>query len=175
MEVSGIEGAGKTEWVLQFLAQNSRGRVAWIEEELGVFPSAFSQYGVSLDRVLFVDAPPDQALWSAQQILRSGVFQFLVLQRSKQSYEELNLRKLQLAAEKSNTTVILISPRPQKQGAWPISVQLQVSRSSQPRLSQALEIEVLKCRGEKGWTVTQLPLTQSKVLHPAPKALCQLA
>jgi hypothetical protein len=175
MEVSGSPGGGKTELVLRFLSQNSHGRVAWVGEGLDIFPTALPQYGVSMDRVLFVEAPHGQGLWSAQQILRSGVFSFLVLQRPKTSWEEIVFRKLQLAAEKSQTTLIILSETPQKQGAWPISIQLQVRRRVLPRQMGVLDIEVIKCRGEKNWNLTLLSQSPTPPQAISPEALCQLA
>lgn len=57
-EISGPDGAGKTEAVLRFLAENPVPRVAWIEQDFSVYPCAFPQYGVALDRVFFVDLSP---------------------------------------------------------------------------------------------------------------------
>ncbi|MGK5082851.1 hypothetical protein WDW37_06070 [Bdellovibrionota bacterium FG-1] len=172
VEVSGAPGSGKTQIVLRFLAQNPGLRVAWVEENFSVYPCAFPQNQVALDRVLFVDSPPGQALWSTHQLIRGGIFQVVVLagcQRELQGvYDEKLLRRLQLAAEKGGVTVILLSESPAKRGTWPISVQLQISRRWVPRLSgrplgagflenqveSEVLLDILKYKGQKSWQMS---------------------
>jgi hypothetical protein len=151
IEISGNAGGGKTEVVLRFLAQNPSVRVAWVEEEFSIYPSAFPQNSVGLERVLFVDSPPGETLWTVHQILRSQVFGVVILKKSQFSMDEMALRRLQLAAEKSQITVILLTDQPARKGTWPISVQLQASRSIENR---SLTLNVLKYRGQRSWQVT---------------------
>lgn len=135
-EVSGAEGCGKTELVLRFLAENSTLRVAWIEEDFSAYPCAFSQNGVGLERVLFVDCDSSEhSLWSAHQILRSQVFEAVILKLSskianpdRQGLEEVDLKRLQLLAEKSGTCLFLVLEEPLKSATWPITLRLQVTR-----------------------------------------------
>ena len=158
VEMSGDLGGGKTELVLRFLAQNPSVRVAWVEEDFSIYPCAFPQSRVGLERVLFVDSPPNELLWSVHQMIRSGVFGVIVVslgsRRAQSSsskgvpLDEMALRRLQLAAEKSNVTVILLSEQPSRRGTWPISVQIQVSRSIDYR---GILLNVLKYRGQKSW------------------------
>jgi hypothetical protein len=122
-EISGPHGGGKSEMVIQFLAENPDVRAAWIEEQFSVYPVAFPQLGVGLERVLFVEAGR-QGLWTTQQILRSGLFSVVVL--AGKVLTEINLRRLQLAAEKAQACVILLREKPTLQGKWPISVQIEV-------------------------------------------------
>ena len=144
VEISGRTGGGKTEVVFRFLAQNPTLRVAWIEEDFTIYPCARPLNRVGLERVLFVDSPPGQALWTAHQILRSQVFGVLVLKASCVS--EMELRRLQRAAGKSQVTVILLSQEPAKRGTWPISVQLEVWRSPEHVESH---LNVLKYKGQR--------------------------
>src|SRR5689334_18183764 len=60
VEVSGSAGGGKTEVVLRFLSENPETRVAWIEDELTIYPCAFPQNRVGLERVLFVESKPEE-------------------------------------------------------------------------------------------------------------------
>lgn len=131
-EVCGAPGRGKTEFVLRFLAEHPKNRVAWIEDELTAYPRAFPQHGVGLDRVLFVEGRSD-SFWAVYQALRSGLFGAVVLRvavNARLSAEgwSIELRRLQLAAERSRTTTILLSDEPTRQGAWPISLQVEVNR-----------------------------------------------
>jgi hypothetical protein len=155
VEVSGRPGGGKTEVVLRFLSENPEARVAWIEDELTVYPCAFPQNRVGLERVLFVESRgsslqgSDETLWTAHQILRSQVFGVLVL-RVGYALEEMALRRLQLAAEKTQTTILLLVEEPAKRGTWPIAVQLHAQRSIEER---AILLDVLKYKGQKSWQV----------------------
>ena len=142
IEMSGLPGHGKTEVVLKFLSENSQLRVAWVEENLTIYPCAFPQNQVSLNRVLFVETP--RYLWAVQQILRSQIFGVIVLSTAIE--EEIVLRRLQLAAEQAQSSVILLCNLPKKEGTWPISVQLQIQRCPQ---TQVPLIKILKYRGER--------------------------
>jgi hypothetical protein len=164
VEVSGPSGGGKTEVVLRFLSENPEARVAWIEDELTVYPCAFPQNRVGLERVLFVESRAahqksadgrvvivglDETLWTAHQILRSQVFGVVVLRVAK-PLEEMALRRLQLAAEKTQTTLVLLVEEPARRGTWPIAVQLRATRSAEER---AILLDVIKYRGQKSWQV----------------------
>jgi hypothetical protein len=150
VEVSGSDGGGKTEVVLRFLAENPEARVAWIEDELTIYPCAFPQNRVGLERVLFVESKKGEALWTAHQILRSQVFGVVVLRVAHGLSDEMALRRLQLAAEKTQTTVVILAEEPARRGTWPIAVQLQARRSLEER---AILLNVLKYRGQKSWQV----------------------
>lgn len=141
-EISGPHGCGKTELVLKLIAENLRLHVAWIEDKFTAYPRAFPQYGVHLNRVLFAEAE-DQAIWTAHQMLRSGIFGIVVLstgqlegsERVRSTQErQLELRRLQLAAEQSNSSLILLSETPTIEGAWPINLQLTINRNEVRRI-----------------------------------------
>ena len=130
-EISGAHGCGKTKLVLQLIAENTRVHVAWVEDQFTAYPCAFPQLGVQLGRVLFAEAE-DQALWTANQMLRSGIFGIVVINTRK--LEQIELRRLQLAAEQAHAAVIILSEDPTIEGAWPITLQLQVNRGTPRRL-----------------------------------------
>src|SRR5271166_968416 len=48
--------SGKTEVMVQFLAENPQLRIAWIEEEFTIYPCAVAQRNVAPERLLFVEA-----------------------------------------------------------------------------------------------------------------------
>lgn len=121
-EISGPHGSGKTKLVLNFLAQNPKLRVAWIEDELSIYPCVFSQYDISLEHVLFVEAG-SQAPWAAHQVLRSKLFEVIVLMSSSR-FHEIELRRLQLLAEQALATVLLIAEEKTRRGTWPLALQI---------------------------------------------------
>lgn len=141
IEVCGSHGSGKTEFVLKFLAENPKLRVAWIEDQMSVYPMALPQHGVGLSRVLFVDADKE-LLWIAHQIMRSRIFKVVVLSGAKAALGgregAIELRRLQLAAEQTGSTLVLLSEEPTREGAWPISVQVKVQRP---------QLHIIKNRG----------------------------
>ena len=141
-EISGADGSGKTEVVLRFLAEHPGMRVAWIETELTAYPCTFMQMNVDLVRVLFVEAG-EQAVWAAMQTLRSGLFGAVILS-SHASCNEMDLRRLQLASEKSELATLLLCPTPTTHNHWPIQMQLHVSRPHY--FSSCPHIKTLKCK-----------------------------
>jgi len=124
-EVSGEPGSGKTELILNFLSESTQLRVAWIEEEMTIYPCAFPMKGVDLERLLFVEAR-QEALWATLQVMRSQVFDVVIL--CVRFIEQGHLRRLQLCAEKTDTSLILLSETPSKKGHWPIAFQINVYR-----------------------------------------------
>jgi hypothetical protein len=128
--VSGVSGAGKTEFVLKFLAANPGVNVAWIEEKFTVYPCSFSQHGVGLDRILFIE-PEGDPLWVVHQVIKSQVFGVVVLSSEHPASDPVVLRRLQIAAEKNACSVILLTEKPMQAASWPMAVQLQVSRDAE--------------------------------------------
>jgi hypothetical protein len=136
-ELSGPEGCGKTELLLQFLAKNPSLRAAWVENKRSIYPSAFPRYGVSLTRVLFVEAGTD-TLWATQQVLRSQLFPLVVVRGLETDANALTLRRLQLAAEQAHAAVVLLPEHPTESGAWPICLQAHIpSREAGLRVTKA--------------------------------------
>lgn len=149
-EVCGPPGCGKTETILQWIGRRlqcgEQERVAWVERRFTAYPVAFAQYGVELARVCFVDAESadDKKLgWVCQQILSSQAFSIVVIAWGA-ACSLIELRRLQLAAEKSQVKVVLLADQPSAAALWPIRLQVEVSRSpvtGEPRL------RVLRNRG----------------------------
>jgi hypothetical protein len=202
MEISGALGGGKTEVLLRFLRENPSLQVAWIEvgpshssgTVPSIYPCALSGRGVDLSRVLFVEPSNlSEALWCAQQILKSQIFGAVILSRQEttpamviphttrlhftmhaplypkiqirprdsRSTElrgpqtgvqasmksrvaenhlgEIELRRLQIAAEKSGAMFFLLQEKPMLAGNWPLYLQLTVDQG---------KIQVIKHRGQ---------------------------
>ncbi len=121
--ITEIAGSGKTELVMQFLAENPHVKAAWIEPVLSLYPCAVLQRQVALDRMLFNEAGKEVP-WVTLQLLRSQLFHIVVLDAACSDFRAL--RRFQLATEKANCGLILLSNRLQR--AWPISMQIRVQR-----------------------------------------------
>ena len=125
--ITQVSGPGKTELVLKFLEQHPELRIAWIEEAFSVFPFAFLQRKIGLDRVLFVDAR-DQTLWATLQVLKSQCFPVVLLYA--ESMDIKDIRRVQLAAERSHAAVLWLSPS--GLAAWAVSLQIQLKDQMDP-------------------------------------------
>jgi RecA/RadA recombinase len=180
IEMQGAQGSGKTETLLSFFQENPSLQVAWIEVGATIYPCAFSERGVDLSRVLFVEAGnASEALWSAHQIIKSQIFGAVVLSqldsipetqvtphtthltrphdprshglrgpRSQGDYlNEIELRRLQIATEKSKSTIFFLNEKAIAQDNWPLEVQMKFSRND----SQEVQIEILKARRGQQW------------------------
>lgn len=139
--ITQIFGYGKTEATVQFLRDNPEQRVAWIEVDFELNPVGILQRDVNLTRILFTEAG-EHLMWAALQALKSQLFSIVVL-RTK-SLHEKDLRKLQLAAEKANSSVILLSE--EFSPSWPISLVVKPHPCRNGTDQKILELEVLRQR-----------------------------
>lgn len=127
--LSGAWGGGKTQLVCQILAENPQVHAAWIETTWSLYPVALAQRGVALPRLLCVQARDQKrGLWAAHHALKSQVFGVVVLHCERASaIKDIELRRLQLAAEKSHSALILLSEKPLTQ-TWMLALQCHVER-----------------------------------------------
>lgn len=134
--ITEISGAGKTEFVIQFLASHRHLRVAWIEEALSVFPFGFLQRDIDLEKVLFIEAG-QSLVWSALQALKAQVFPVLVLYA--EDIDLRNLRRIQVLSERSGAVVIWLTPKVHSH--WPTHLRLQTHKTP-----EGVEAHILKQR-----------------------------
>lgn len=153
VEITGPAGGGKTEATFRFLAENPKLRVAWIEESMTLYPCAAAQQQMEVQRVLFIESCERSPVWTVHQILRSQVFGVVVLvpgARARAEIEkvgaEVAYRRLQLEAEKAGATLIVLADEPAREGSWPMTVRLAVTRGE----AELPMIEVTKYRGVVG-------------------------
>ena len=135
--ITELSGSGKTETVARLLIENPECRVAWVGKELTVYPSALTQRKISLDQILFIESGRD-FFWAANQIVRSQLFDLLILD-SEGAADSRELRRLQIEAARAKTSIVWLSEESQSQG-WGFSLQARVRRSD-------LEVEVVRKRG----------------------------
>jgi len=122
--ITQVVGPGKTEALVKFLAQSAPLKIAWIEDSLSIYPNAILQRQLNLNRILFTEAGKDY-VWASLQILASSLFDVVILSldSTTQIKDLRTLRRLQLAAEKSKCSFILLVDQAIK--AWPISLHLE--------------------------------------------------
>lgn len=117
-----LQGPAATEACLRLLANHPRSPAAWVEERLSAYPPGFAQRGVDLRRLLFVEAR-GQAAWAATELVRSQAFPLVTI--ASPLPDERALHRLQLAAERSQSIVVLNAPLPE--GAWAVRTRLHAS------------------------------------------------
>jgi hypothetical protein len=132
--ITQVTGPGKTESVVKFVSKLMKDqpklRLAWVENEISIYPCALVQRNLNLQNILFTEARNDY-VWATLQILASGLFDVVVLSLPFQQPKTLRdlkvLRRLQLASEKSKVSLIFLLDEPLN--AWPISLHLEAQPS----------------------------------------------
>ena len=102
------------------------------------YPQAWIQAGVDLRQLSIIQAAGRDALWAAEQCLRSGSCG-AVLSWLRQA-DDRALRRLQVAAATGQT--LAFAYRPQAEAANPSPAALRLVLESQPA-----QVRVIKCRG----------------------------
>jgi hypothetical protein len=106
------------------------------------FAPALSQHGVRLERVLVIQAQQaEDILWAAEQSLRCRSFGAVLAWPA--TIRDREIRRLQLAAEAGGSTGFLYRSVDAAREASPAALRLKLRRAD----SNALQIDVLKCRG----------------------------
>ena len=133
-----ICGFGKTEAAVQIIKDNPEFKAAWIESEFELNPLAVAQRDVDLTRILFAEAG-EHMIWTCHQILKSHLYPIVILKSAPM--DDFLLRKLQLAAEKSQTSLIILTET--FSASWPISLMLKAQRNL---ITESVSVEVLRQR-----------------------------
>jgi hypothetical protein len=133
VEFKGDLGSGKTEFLLQFLTENSDLSVAWVEKPFTLFPLSFFHYQLDIQRFLFLDLDSPKlkrsTLFCVSQLLRSQMFPVIIL--SDLTLNNSELRHLQLATKKAGTLIIFLSSKLcSYKSSWPFTLQLHLKRTN---------------------------------------------
>ena len=139
----GHEGVGELQLVLPALAALSWAgkRVAWLAPPHLPYAPALAAAGVDLAHLVVVRAPGRRdALWAAEQVLRSRSCHALLCWFRRLGYREL--RRLAVAAEGSPAWVALLRPREAAHEASPAALRIAL----EPEVG-ALAVRILKRRG----------------------------
>jgi hypothetical protein len=137
----GADGLGELRLLLPTLARLTQAAqaVAVIAPPYLPFPDGWRQAGVDLAHVHVVDAAPRDALWAAEQCLRSGCLG-AVLAWPRQA-DDRALRRLQVAADGGRTPGFVFRGLREAANPSPAALRIAVDAGTPPRL------RVLKCRG----------------------------
>jgi hypothetical protein len=140
--ITQICGYGKTEAAVQIIRDNPEFKTAWIESEFELNPLGVAQRNVDLTRILFAEAG-EHMIWTCHQILKSHLFPIVVLKEAPM--DDFLLRKLQLAAERSQTALVILTE--QFSSSWPVSLMLKASLPHATIMDdERVNIEILRQR-----------------------------
>lgn len=158
----GCEGIGELQVVLPALAAltASGKRVAWLAPPHLPYAPALRAAGVQLDQLTVVRAPGRRdALWAAEQALRSGAFHALLAWLPGAGYPEL--RRLAVAAQASPGFALIFRPLEAMGESSPAMLQLAIDAPETPQAAHAdapLALRILKRRGAPLARVVPLPI-----------------
>ncbi len=169
--LGGPEGIGELQLVLPALARLSWAgkRVVWLAPPHLPYAPALAAAGINLAQLAVVRAPGRRdALWAAEQVLRSGSCHALLAWFSSARYEEL--RRLAVAAEAGCAWVALFRPLQAAPAASPAALRLALQPAG-----DALSVHILKRRGAPAAAPLTLPLNRpvhalARTSFPAPAA-----
>lgn len=120
--------------------------------------SAWANWNCAPSRLMWVQAQrPADALWASEQVLRSGTFGALLLWQDR--IRNQALRRLQLAAQDSDTLFILMRPLAAAQQPSPSPLRLALEPN--PR---GLSVSILKRRGASHADPLVVPLYPESTL-----------
>ena len=120
--------------------------ISWVAPPHVPYAPALAARGVHVARLLLIrDVSSEQALWAAEQVLKSGAASLLLAwpgQSRGRSLQTAQLRRLQLAAEQGDCIGVLFRPLRDAAAASPAALRLRVRPAP-----LGLEVEVLRRRG----------------------------
>lgn len=133
-------GEGELQLLWPTLARLTRAgeRIVLVAPPYIPYPHAWLQAGVDLRWMTLIDAPAREALWAAEQCLRSGSCAAVLCW--PQRIDDRGLRRLQLAAATGQT--LGFACRSLREAVNPSPAALRLAVDCQPR-----QVRVLKCRG----------------------------
>ena len=151
------EGIGELRLLGPALARLSSrgGRLAWIAPPYRPYAPALAAAGIDASRLVIVrTGSAKDALWAAEQALRSNACAAVLAWPGSPRYEEL--RRLQLAAEGSNSLALLFRPPSSAREPSPAALRIAVDTRE-----GGLALRILKRRGAPLARAVILPATQS--------------
>ncbi|WP_282344128.1 MULTISPECIES: translesion DNA synthesis-associated protein ImuA [Pseudomonas] len=134
------EGIGELQLLWPTLARlTAKGeRVVLVAPPFLPYPQAWLAAGVDLRQLALIDASGRDALWAAEQCLRSGSCGAVLCW--PQQADDRALRRLQVAAESGQT--LAFAYRPLREAVNPSPAALRLAVDNRPA-----QLRVLKCRG----------------------------
>ncbi|ASJ74674.1 translesion DNA synthesis-associated protein ImuA [Granulosicoccus antarcticus] len=137
------QGIGEVSLLLPALSQiTSDGQwAAFINPPYIPYAPALGNAGIHLERLLIINSGNDtDTLWSAEQLLRSGLFASVVVWVTRSNAQKQ--RRLQIAAESGKTWATIYRPWQAQDEHSPVSARMRLSI-----VNKQLRLELFKVRG----------------------------
>lgn len=134
------EGMGELQLLWPTLARLSQAaeRIMLVAPPFITYVPAWQAAGIDQRQLVMVDAAGDQALWAAEQCLRSGCFGAVICWPQRAG--DRALRRIQVAAETGETLAFAYRPLAESANPSPAALRLVIDDT-------AGQVRVLKCRG----------------------------
>lgn len=151
-------GIGEVSFLAGALARAAQGRrlIAWVNPPHLPYAPSLAQSGLALESCLVIrPASREDALWAAEQALKSGACGAVLLWMERFAQEYAWLRRLQMAAEAGRAMAVLFRSTLAEKHSTPSHLRVVVSAGS-----GHLKVRIPKRRGP--------PLVQEISLHHMP-------
>lgn len=138
-------GIGEVRLLAGALARAAEGErlIAWINAPHLPYAPALAQAGIPLERCVVVrPANREDALWAAEQALKSGACGALLLWMERFAEEYPWLRRLQMAAEAGGSMAVMFRSTAAERHSTPAHLRVAVAREP-----GALQVRIAKRRG----------------------------
>jgi cell division inhibitor SulA len=153
--ISGNTGIGELQLLLPTLAKlNNQNRwITLIAPPHLPYLASWQQAGISSSRLLLIfPKNHHDALWAAEQCLKSKTCSSLLFWLADKTVADKNLRKLQLASQQGDCWTVLFRPGTTKHSISPAALQLALSS-----VNTKLQVHILKQKGGWGGQCLNLP------------------
>lgn len=147
----GHDGIGEFGLLLPALRQLcAEAPIALIRPPYIPYAPALALAGLPLERLIWIDPPPERGLWAAEQCLRAGCLSAVLAWDGGADVRPL--RRLQVAADSGRALAFLFRPERHLANPSPAALRLRIA---------AGELEVVKCRGAgmQGAEMAQQPIS----------------
>lgn len=142
IEVRTLAGIGELRLIFPYLAQRqTSGMIVFIAPPTFLNAESLRFSGLNLTNTLVIDANDKDALWCAEQCLKSGSCASVILWQA--TIETHQVRRLTLACEQGNASLFIYRPQ-QTDNLFSLPAKLALKLAPH---EQGLEIEITKKRG----------------------------
>ena len=158
--VNDTVGCGELSLLLPVLARLSQEAhwISMIDPPWIPYPPALHGHGLALEKLLLIRTQNrDESLWACEQVVRGISGGAVLAWPDTLSFGEI--RRLQLAAERTQKTVFLFPGHETANASSPAALRLQLTVDDGD-----LQIRVLKCRGQR--PASGMRIHRSQLLHP---------
>jgi len=158
--INDTAGCGELSLLLPALARLSRENhwISMVDPPWIPYPPALHGYGLALEKLLLIRTQNrGESLWACEQVVRGLPGGAVLAWPAGLSFGDV--RRLQLAAERTHKTVFLFHDRKAANASSPAALRLQLTADDGD-----LQIRVLKCRGQR--PAASIRIRRSQLLQP---------